>query len=70
MDPASECHKRDLIQRRWDFVGGDVVLDVVGNAPAEGLDGEPKQSPLDSKAVLGHGVFPPLKKTLDVKRRD
>lgn len=37
---ASECHKNDLIQRQRNPVGRDVVLDVVRDALAEGLNGE------------------------------
>lgn len=52
-DPTFECHKNKLIERNPNSVGRDVVLDVVRNAPAEGLVGESKNSPLDSEAVQG-----------------
>jgi len=37
---VSERHESNLIQWQWNFVGGDVVLDVVRDALAEGLDGK------------------------------
>lgn len=37
---ASECDENDLVQRQRNSVGGDVVLDVVRYAPAEGLNRE------------------------------
>ena len=48
---AAECHESDFVQRQWDLVGDDVVLDVVCNALAESLDGEAEQSALDRNAV-------------------
>ena len=50
---AAEGHESDLIQWQWNPVGGDVVLDVVCDALAEGLDGEAKQSALDRDTVPG-----------------
>jgi hypothetical protein len=48
---AAECDKSNLIQRQRNLVGGDVVLDVVCDALAEGLDGEAEQSALDRDTV-------------------
>lgn len=48
---ASERHKNDLVQRQRDSVSGYIVLDVVGDTPAEGLDGEAEQSSLDRDTV-------------------
>lgn len=62
---TSECHKNDLVQWQRNPVGGDIVLDVVCDAPAEGLNGETEQSSLDSNTVPSWGVPFPLRRTLD-----
>ena len=58
---AAERHESNLIQWQWNPVGGDVVLDVVGDALAEGLNCEAKQSALDRDTVPGRRVPFPLR---------
>ena len=48
---AAEGDENDFIQRQRNLVGGDVVLDIVCDALAKGLNGEPEQSPLDRDTV-------------------
>jgi hypothetical protein len=58
---ASERHKNDFVQRHRNSVLGDVVLDVVCDAPAQGLNREPEQSSLDRDTVPSGRVSFPLK---------
>jgi hypothetical protein len=48
---ASEGDENNLTQWQCDFVGGDIVLDVVGDALAEGLNCEAEQSTFDRNTI-------------------
>lgn len=46
-----EPHENEFVQWQRDSVGGHVVLNVVRDAPAEGLNGKAEQSSLDRNAI-------------------
>ena len=48
---AAEGDENDFIQWQRNLVGGDVVLNIVCDALAKRLDGEPEQSTLDRDTV-------------------